>query len=303
MPIGSVELAPPEAERHRVPAVVRALRPRQWLKNILVLSAPLAAGSLFQPDILTRAVLAFITFCVINSCIYLINDIRDVSEDRQHPRKRMRPIASGELSIPAAWVLGLVFGTVGLVLGYLVSPGLGATVSVYVLLQLAYSGFLKQQPILDLAIVASGFLLRVIAGGAATNIHLSHWLLLVASFGSLFMVSGKRYSEILRLGSNTPTRRSMAGYTDSFLRFVWMLSAGLVVIFYGLWAVHNADRGPLDVGWTVISIAPFALGLLQYARRIDTGSAGAPEDVLIRDRPLLIFGGIWLIVICIAVFA
>jgi decaprenyl-phosphate phosphoribosyltransferase len=289
--------------RHRLPPAVRALRPRQWLKNVLIFSAPLAAGSLFEPDVLARSALAFVAFCLINSCIYLINDIRDVGEDRQHPRKRERPIASGELSIPAGWMLGLFFGAAGLVLGYLVSPGLGATVSVYVLLQLAYSGFLKHQPILDLAIVAAGFLLRVIAGGAATDIHLSHWLLLVASFGSLFMVSGKRYSEILRLGSDTPTRRAMAGYTDSFLRFVWMLSAGLVVIFYGLWAVGNADRGPLDVGWTVISIAPFALGLLQYARRIDTGNAGAPEDVMIHDRSLLTFGGVWLVLICIAVFA
>jgi decaprenyl-phosphate phosphoribosyltransferase len=300
---GSVPGVTLAKQARRLPPAVRALRPRQWLKNVLVFSAPLAAGSLLQYGVLARSLLAFVAFCLITGCIYLVNDIRDVGADRQHPSNRMRPIASGEMSISAAWMLALLIGAAGVVLGYLVSAGLGVTVSVYIVWQLAYSIFFKDLPIFDLAFVATGFMLRVIAGGAATGIHLSHWLLLVASFGSLFMVSGKRYAEVLRLGTNTPTRRSLAGYTDSFLRFVWMLSAGIVLIFYGLWAAANTDRGPLDVDWTVISIAPFTLALLQYARRIDTGNAGAPEDIVIRDRTLLTFGGIWLILICIAVFA
>ncbi len=300
---GSVPGVTLAKQARRLPPAVRALRPRQWLKNVLVFSAPLAAGSLLQYGVLARSLLAFVAFCLITGCIYLVNDIRDVGADRQHPSNRMRPIASGEMSISAAWMLALLIGAAGVVLGYLVSAGLGVTVSVYIAWQLAYSIFFQDLPIFDLAFVATGFMLRVIAGGAATGIHLSHWLLLVASFGSLFMVSGKRYAEVLRLGTNTPTRRSLAGYTDSFLRFVWMLSAGIVLIFYGLWAAANTDRGPLDVDWTVISIAPFTLALLQYARRIDTGNAGAPEDIVIRDRTLLTFGGIWLILICIAVFA
>lgn len=286
----------------RVPAAVRALRPHQWIKNVLVLSAPLAAGSLFRPGVLGASALAFVSFCLVSGAVYLINDIGDVAEDRQHPKKRFRPVAAGQLSIRSAWVLAVVVGLVGLAIGYLTSIPLGITVTVYLLLQIGYSSFLKHQPIIDLAMVASGFLLRAIAGGVASGIPLSQWFLLVASFGSLFMVSGKRYSEMLALGADAGTRKSLASYTASYLRFAWMLSAAMVLISYSLWAFENLQRGPLGVGWTAISIAPFTLGLLQYAREIDLGAAGEPEDVVLKDRALLAFGAIWLIVICIAVF-
>lgn len=269
---------------------------------MLVFSAPLAAGSLFQSGVLGKSLLAFASFCLISGAVYLINDIGDVAEDRQHPTKRFRPVAAGELRIVSAWILAVVIGLAGLALGYLTAVPLGVTVTVYLLLQLGYSGFLKHQPIIDLAMVASGFLLRAIAGGVASGIVLSQWFLLVASFGSLFMVSGKRYSEMLALGAEAGTRKSLASYTASYLRFTWMLSAAMVLMSYSLWAFENIDRGPLGVGWSAISIAPFTLGLLQYAREIDQGGAGEPEDVVLSDHILQIFGLIWLILICIAVF-
>ncbi|GAB3914679.1 decaprenyl-phosphate phosphoribosyltransferase [Microlunatus endophyticus] len=286
----------------RVPAAIRAVRPRQWIKNVLVLSAPLAAGQLFQPAILRSAALAFIAFCLISGCVYLINDIRDVEEDRLHPRKRFRPVPAGQLSIRTAWIEAAIIGAVGLIIGFWTSPPLGATLLVYLVLQIGYSVFLKHQPVIDLAVVSSGFLLRAIAGGVAGHIPLSQWFLLVASFGSLFMVAGKRYSEMLSLGADAGTRKSLASYTDTYLRFTWMLGAAMVLISYSLWAFDNIQRGPWGVGWTAISIAPFSLGLLQYAREIDIGEAGEPEDVVLRDRVLQAFGLLWLIVICIAVF-
>jgi len=286
----------------RVPAAIRAVRPRQWIKNVLVLSAPLAAGQLFQPAILRSAALAFVAFCLISGCVYLINDIRDVEEDRLHPRKRFRPVPAGQLSIRTAWIEAVIIGAIGLVIGFWTSAPLGATLVVYLLLQIGYSVFLKHQPVIDLAVVSSGFLLRAIAGGVAGHIPLSQWFLLVASFGSLFMVAGKRYSEMLSLGAEAGTRKSLASYTDTYLRFTWMLGAAMVLISYSLWAFDNIQRGPWGVGWTAISIAPFSLGLLQYAREIDIGEAGEPEDVVLRDRVLQAFGLLWLIVICIAVF-
>ena len=286
----------------RVPAAIRAVRPRQWIKNVLVLSAPLAAGQLFQPAILRSAALAFVAFCLISGCVYLINDIRDVEEDRLHPRKRFRPVPAGQLSIRTAWIEAVIIGAIGLVIGFWTSAPLGATLVVYLLLQIGYSVFLKHQPVIDLAVVSSGFLLRAIAGGVASSIPLSQWFLLVASFGSLFMVAGKRYSEMLSLGAEAGTRKSLASYTDTYLRFTWMLGAAMVLISYSLWAFDNIQRGPWGVGWTAISIAPFSLGLLQYAREIDIGEAGEPEDVVLRDRVLQAFGLLWLIVICIAVF-
>src|SRR3954469_7643154 len=187
--------------RSRLPATVRAMRRRQWVKNLLVLAAPLAAGRLFEPAVIKTAALAFVAFCLVSATVYLVNDIRDVEEDRLHPRKRFRPIAAGELRPSAALVLAVITGVLGLTLAFVVAPALGATLVVYVGRQLLSSGFLKHLPVVDLAVVASGFLLRAIAGGVASNIPLSQWFLLVAAFGSFFMVAGKRYCVIKSLGN------------------------------------------------------------------------------------------------------
>lgn len=286
----------------RLPAPIRAMRPRQWVKNFLVVLAPLAGGVLFQPDALEGVALAFVAFCLVSSAVYLLNDIRDVEEDRLHPRKRFRPIAAGELSIPVAAVMGIVLGLAGLALGFWTAPALGVTLVVYVAIQILYSAVLKHLPVIDLAVVSSGFLLRAIAGGVAVAVPLSQWFLLVAAFGSLFMVAGKRYSELVSVGADAGTRKSLDRYSQSYLRFVWILAAVLVVTCYSLWAFENPGREPLGVPWTAISIAPFTLGMLQYALEVDAGQAGEPEDVVLHDHVLQGLGLIWLITISIAVF-
>jgi decaprenyl-phosphate phosphoribosyltransferase len=255
------------------------MRPRQWVKNLLVLAAPLAAGRLFEPAVLKTAALGFVAFCLVSASVYLVNDVRDVEEDRQHPTKRFRPIAAGELKSSTAVALAAVVGVCGLVLGFFVSVPLGITLLVYVSLQLLYSAYLKHLPVVDLAMVASAYLLRAIAGGLATGIPLSQWFLLVAAFGSFFMVSGKRYSEMKSLGSEAGTRRSLTRYSESYLRFAWMMAAVMVLISYSLWAFENRGDGALGVPWTAISIAPFTLALLQYALEVDARTAGEPEDV------------------------
>jgi decaprenyl-phosphate phosphoribosyltransferase len=285
-----------------MPATVRAVRPRQWLKNLLVLAAPLAAGKLFEPAILKGAALAFVAFCLVSASVYLVNDVRDVEEDRLHPTKRFRPIAAGELKPATALALATVLGACGLALGFLVSTPLGITMLVYISLQLLYSAYLKHLPVVDLAMVASAFLLRAIAGGVATGIPLSQWFLLVAAFGSFFMVSGKRYSEMKSLGGDAGTRRSLTRYSESYLRFAWMLAAVMVLISYSLWAFENGGNGALGIPWTAISIAPFTLGLLQYALEVDAGTAGEPEEVVLHDHVLQGLGLVWLVVISIAVF-
>lgn len=292
-----------ETPRHRLPAAVRAMRPRQWVKNVLVLAAPLASGQLFQLDVLGHAALAFVAFCMISATVYLVNDVHDVAEDRLHPKKRFRPIAAGELKVPAALVLAGVCAVIGFGIGFLTSIPLGVTLAVYLGFQLIYSRFLKHMPIIDLAMVASGFLLRAIAGGVATGIELSQWFLLVASFGSLFMVAGKRYSELKALGADAGTRRSLERYEVSYLRFVWMLAAGTVVMSYSLWAFEQQGQGLGGIPWTAISIAPFTLAMLQYAMEIDLGRAGEPEDIVLSDRVLQVLGLIWLVLIALAVFA
>jgi decaprenyl-phosphate phosphoribosyltransferase len=287
---------------HRLPAAVRAVRPKQWLKNLLVGAAPLAAGKLLGRHVLISIGLAFVAFCLVSAAVYLINDVRDIEEDRLHPKKRLRPIAAGELGVPTAIAIAAVTGVIGLVLAYYTSTGLGVTVTVYVVLQVLYSVFLKHLPVVDLAMVASAFLLRAIAGGVATGIPLSQWFLLVASFGSFFMVAGKRYSEMKALGADAGTRRSLTRYSESYLRFAWMLAAVMVLISYSLWAFENRENPLMGVPWTAISIAPFTLGLLQYALEVDSGNAGEPEEVVLHDHVLQAIGVVWLAVVSVAVF-
>jgi len=279
------------------------MRPKQWVKNVLVATAPLAAGQLFQPTVIGKVALAFVAFCLVSATVYLINDVRDVAEDRLHPRKRFRPIAAGELSPRVALILSAVTGVAGLTLGFLVAPALGITLVVYLGIQVLYSAFLKHLPVVDLAVVASGFLLRAIAGGVATGIALSQWFLLVAAFGSFFMVAGKRYSEMKAIGGEAGTRRSLTRYSESYLRFAWMLAAVMVLISYSLWAFEVREQeAAFGLPWTAISIAPFTLGLLQYALEVDTGNAGEPEEVVLHDRVLQGIGALWLVIISVAVF-
>ncbi len=284
---------------HPALAALRGARPRQWLKNGLVLAAPLGAGRLFEGDVLVATLAAFVAFCLVSSAVYLANDARDVEEDRCHPTKRHRPVACGALTVPAAWTTAAVLCVAGLLLGVTTAPALGVTLVVYLALQIGYSFGLKRQAVLDLALVSSGFLLRAIAGGVATGIAISAWFLLVASFGSLFVVAGKRYSELRQLGKHSASRPTLEHYSDSYLRFVWSLAAGLTITTYALWAYQH-DLGTESSG-ALVSIAPFVLGVLRYAHTIDDEGAGAPEDVIGSDRVLQLVGLVWLTCVVIAV--
>lgn len=282
------------------PPLLRALRPRQWVKNVLVAAAPLAAGSIHHTDVAGRTALALVMFCAVASGVYLVNDVVDAEEDRRHPHKRRRPIAAGEITprTALATAAGLLVG--GLALGFAVAVELGLVAAIYVAIQAAYTFGLKDQPVMDLAAVASGFLLRAIAGGVASGIYLSPWFLLVASFGSLFMVAGKRFSEIHSIGSAAGTRRSLEFYSESYLRFVWGMAASVTVLGYSLWAFDQASNGGFV--WEEISVAPFVLGLLRYAVDIDRGAAGAPEDIVFGDRILQVLGVVWVATVCLGIW-
>jgi decaprenyl-phosphate phosphoribosyltransferase len=283
-----------------VSALVRAARPRQWVKNLLVVAAPLAAGVVDDPDALRAIGAAFVAFTLAASAVYLLNDVRDVEDDRRHPTKRRRPIAAGELSPRVALVAAALGAAASIALGFAVDTDLGVTLVVYLVIQVAYAVWLKDQPVVDLAIVSGGFLLRAIAGGVAVDVPLSQWFLLVASFGSLFMVAGKRYSELHSLGSEGGTRRTLQLYSESYLRFVWSLAAAVTITAYSLWAFEIA--GDSGVNWQAISIAPFVMGLLRYAVDVDRGLAGEPEEAVLRDPVLQVIAASWLILFAIGVY-
>jgi len=268
---------------------------------VLVLAAPLAAGLITDREVLLHTAVAFAAFCLVASAVYLLNDVRDVEEDRRHPTKRLRPIAAGELQPRVALAVAVVLLATGLAAGYANNIALGSTLLTYVAVQIGYALGLKHQPVLDLAAVASGFLLRAIAGGVASGLYLSPWFLLVASFGSLFMVAGKRYSEIHTIGAAAGTRRSLGYYSESYLRFVWALAASITIASYSLWAFEQSSA-TTGVPWAEISLAPFVLGLLRYAVDIDRGTAGTPEDIVFRDRALQAIGLAWAFTALLAVF-
>jgi decaprenyl-phosphate phosphoribosyltransferase len=283
--------------------VIKALRPRQWIKNGLVLAAPLAALGVnvhyHYVDVLYRVSVAFVVFCLAASSIYLINDARDVEADRQHPTKRFRPIAAGVVAPSLAYTLAVALGMASLAISCLVTPSLALVMAIYLGIQLAYCFGLKHQAVLDICIVSSAYLIRAIAGGVAASIPLSQWFLLVTAFASLFTVAGKRYAE-LRLAERTGAkiRKSLESYTSTYLRFVWTLSATAVVVFYGLWAF---ERDGHSGSWFVASMIPFTIAILRYAVDVDGGLAGEPEDIVLRDRVLQVLAVAWIATVSAAI--
>ncbi|HXV93051.1 MAG TPA: decaprenyl-phosphate phosphoribosyltransferase [Pseudonocardia sp.] len=294
--------APPHTPVAVARGLIRTMRPRQWVKNVLVLAAPFVAGLLFSTDVAFQLAIAFVAFSLAASGIYLVNDAKDVEADRAHPTKRNRPVAAG--IVPPALAIGvavvLLAGAVGI--SFLASPQLVVVVVVYVAVQLSYCFWLKHQPVLDICIVASGFLLRAIAGGAATGIPLSQWFLLAAGFGSLFMVAGKRYAEI-RLAERTGAkiRKSLESYSASYLRFVWSLSATVLITTYGMWAFEIREASHNTV-WSVISIVPFVVAVLRYAVDVDGGNGGEPEEIALSDRVLQVLAVVWVGLLTLAVY-
>jgi len=278
-------------------AAIVALRPRQWAKNVLVFAAPLAAGKIFQPDIFWPSVGAFIAFCLISSATYLVNDARDVESDKTHPKKSRRPIAAGELPIPMAIAIAIVLAALSLIGSYLIQPALAGIVLAYAIFTLSYSLFLKHEPVIELALLSLGFLLRAVAGGAASDLPISTWFLIVAGFGSLFMAAGKRYSELKKEeteGISATRRKSLDGYTLGYLRFVWGVAASVTIMGYCLWSFDVAQT-PSSFPWAEWSVLPFVLAILRYGIVIDKGEAEAPEDAVLRDRALLFLGVAWLV--------
>ena len=294
-------ITPTVSTMSRGAALLRTARPRQWLKNVLVVAAPLSAGMITEDSIALAVAMTFIAFCLAASSIYMFNDVQDADADRLHPQKQFRPVANGDLPPSTALTAAVVLAIAGLGLGFAIDVALGITVLTYLALQVGYARWLKAVAVVELAVVSSGFLLRAVAGGVAADVPLSPWFLIVASFGSLFVVAGKRFSELRSIGNTAGTRRALEEYSESYLRFVWGLAAAVTITAYSLWAFETSTTG--DIDWRAFSVAPFVVGLLRYAADIDRGVAGEPEDALLRDRVLLAIGAAWVVVFAIGVYA
>ncbi len=286
----------------RITALAEAMRPKQWVKNLLVVAAPAAGGELTHPPTPARTALAFVAFCLAASGTYLLNDLADSEADRLHPVKRNRAIASGRVPRPLALVTGLVLLVAALLVGLPLDERFVLIVGVYIALTLSYTVWLKKVAVLDIALVASFYVMRALAGGAATHVHLSPWFLAATSSLSMFVVAGKRHADHLLMESQgAVTEPTDALYTLPFLRYIWMMSSGLAIGSYALWAFEmpHVHQG---VAWGEVSIAAFALGVLRYALLIERGDGGAPEEILTRDRPLQVIGLVWMILYGLGVY-
>src|SRR5579864_4244834 len=280
------------------------LRPRHWIKNMLLIAAAGAAGALSHDNVPLRVGLAFVAFCMLASGIYAINDVRDVDEDRLHPRKRFRPVAAGELDPQAAVWLGVGLMAAGLVLGGMIRPLLALVGAGYLALSLSYTLVWRHLLLLDIFAIGGGFVLRAVAGGVAAPVALSRWFLLVVSAAAVFVAAGKRHAELRRTDRGVVTagrRRVLEGYTEGRLRLILLVSAAVAVFAYAVWAfelptVHG-------VPWRPLTIIPFAACIARYGRLIGKGQGESPEDLLLSDRLLQIAGAAWLVLFALGVHA
>lgn len=294
---------------HPIAGLVVTARPVQWMKNLLVFAAPAAAGALTNPADLLASAIVFVAFCSAASGTYIWNDIVDCASDRAHPVKRHRPIAAGLVPMTIARVAGSALMIAGPALLALTQIWMALAVLMgYVALTIAYSVWLKHIPVLDLVVVASGFVLRAAAGAVAVSVAMSGWFLLFIIFGALFVVTGKRFAEINFLaevaGTEDPgrIRGTLAAYTPRYLRDVMVINCGGAILTYCLWAFEARQTAGTSLVLYELTILPVLLALFRYLLVLDRGRGAAPEDVFVRDRVIQISGLVWVIIFAIAVY-
>lgn len=268
-----------------------ALRPRQWTKNVFVLAALVLTGKLGQPDDTMAAAAAFVLFCAVSSAVYLVNDLVDVRQDRLHPVKRHRPLAAGELQPAAAAWSAALLALIGLVGGFMVNTLLGWVIVAYLLLQVSYTVVLKHMVILEVLAIAGGFVLRVLAGGAAIDSPISPYLYLSVIFLALFQGFSKRRHELWVLAEAAGDHRpSLCEYTMELLDHFIVIAATATIVTYSLYAIESPARPPGISANMLLLTIPFVLyAVFRYLYLVHVqGEGGTPEDMLLSDAPLLL---------------
>ena len=282
-------------------AVIMTTRPRQWPKNLLVFAAPLAGASLGRSDGFGYALLAMFAFGCASAAVYFINDVADVQRDRRHPVKRNRPIASGALPEQHAVALAVLAALIAVGAGVVIrEPLLVATASAYLCLSFLYSFKLKHVPYVEMLIVASGFVLRLLGGAAATHVKPSVWFLLVCSLGALGVAVAKRYTELTSLGADAVKHRPvMRWYRADMLRVTQVLIGIGVLATYLMWALsEKPDPRP----WHLASAVPLAFALVRFGVLAARRTVRPVEDLITRDTVMLLCEAAWLVLFCVGLY-
>jgi decaprenyl-phosphate phosphoribosyltransferase len=275
-------------------SLLKLSRPQQWHKSAMLFAAPAAAGVIDQPHALLRAAIAAVAFTLLSISIYAVNDVRDAPDDRRHPRKQFRPVAAGLVSPPVALVWAGAAAIAGVTTAASVGlPTLGLGIA-YLVTQLLYVYGLKHVAVVDVVVVALGFVIRAAAGATATRVPVSNWFLLVSLFGALFLVAGKRRAE---WGArDAQSRPVLAAYSSAWLDQLTTVALLGTSMSYGLWAFqylgHDVVRQLLAV-----SFLPFLTGLLRYGLLVSSGRGELPEHDIFRDRVILLAGLSWAVLV------
>lgn len=275
--------------------LIRSLRPHQWAKNLFVL-APLVFGqALDDPASIARALVAFAAFCVASSGVYLVNDVRDREEDRHHPLKRLRPIAAGDLSVPVAIGAAVALLAVGGALAALLGWGVLGVLAGYTVLNLLYSAGLKHVVILDVMVLAVGFVLRVIAGGLAVDVEVSSWLLLCTIFLALFLAFSKRRHEIVLLADDARgQRRVLDHYSPAFLDQMINVVTASSVVSYALYAISPSTTERFHSRWLVYTVPLVLFGIFRYLYLVyQKPDEKNPTEAILSDPPFLVNMALW----------
>ena len=269
--------------------LIKTMRPRQWTKNVFVFAALVFDQKLFEPVWLGRTLAAFLLFCLISSTVYLINDVVDLEKDQKHPTKRNRPLPSGQLSRSVAIAAAIVFAAVGVGLSFLLSVGFGTIITIYLLLMILYSFWLKHIVIIDIMTIATGFVLRV-AGGVVVipAERFSPWIYVCMTLLALFMAAAKRRHELVLLTEDANSHRAiLEEYSIDFLDSVISLVTSTTVIAYSLYTFSAPNLPDNHAMMLTIPFVLYALFRYLYLVRVK-GMGGAPEDLLLKDRAFLL---------------
>lgn len=271
-------------------ALVRALRPKQWTKNGLLFAALVFSQRYTDLSAVRDVVIGFALFCAISSSGYLVNDLRDIEADRLHPKKKFRPIAAGEVPAGLAWALAAVLMIGGVAGSFYLRTGFGIAAASYLCVTLTYSTFFKHTVLLDVMLIAAGFVLRAVAGAEAIPVPSSPWFLTCTAFGALFIAFSKRLAEIRALGDAAGAHRKiLEEYSIPMLEQYISIMTGCAIISYALYAV-DSGHGP-----GMMLTVPFVMyGVMRVMYLVEKGEGGAPEMMLLKDWPLqlciLLFG-------------
>ena len=283
--------------------LLKTLRPKQWTKNIFIFAALLFDGKLFQIGPLFRTIAGFILFCLLSSTIYIINDLADIEKDRQHPVKKTRPLASGQLSPRVAVVAAIVIGAVCLPLSFWLEPYFGVIALSYVLMMIAYSFVLKNIVLIDVMTIAAGFVLRVVAGVVLVHVErFSPWLYVCTTLLALFIAVGKRRNELSLLRDNANAHRAILNeYSMDFIdEMITILSAATLIAY----SLYTFSAENLPANHSMMLTIPFVLyGLFRYLYLIHVkNEGGAPEDIVTGDKPLIATVGLWGLAVVIVLY-